>query len=72
METIGTKGSNDASIQSAPFLLPKRSFLRYNAARPSFRSLEIRSRGKENRRIYFCSKGTKWLLQLSEVIEIRN
>eukprot|EP00984_Skeletonema_dohrnii_P029414 scaffold20005_cov75-Skeletonema_dohrnii-CCMP3373.AAC.1 len=42
LETIGTKGSNDASILSAPFLLPKRSFLRYNAARPSLSVLEAR------------------------------
>eukprot|EP00985_Skeletonema_marinoi_P028079 scaffold23964_cov66-Skeletonema_marinoi.AAC.1 len=36
------------------------------------KALQLHWRQGESLRIYFCSKATKWLLETSEVIEIRN
>eukprot|EP00985_Skeletonema_marinoi_P025706 scaffold19127_cov150-Skeletonema_marinoi.AAC.3 len=74
MATIGTKGSNDASLQLRFYC---QNGLSFNTTRPGpFRGhqrvFECVAVALEARRIDFRSKATKWLLETSEVIEIRN
>eukprot|EP00984_Skeletonema_dohrnii_P011676 scaffold4688_cov77-Skeletonema_dohrnii-CCMP3373.AAC.2 len=57
-----------SSVSAAETVFPpiQRSQTVFEDSEDSLRALQLHWRQEESLRIYFCSKGTKWLLETSE------